>query len=700
MLDIVTEINSRRNPGRPLRPARVHQVTSRPVTAGFTDAPWYDDYSGDEDDSYDMDGADIMEPAMFIWSEHLKNALKAVVAYYPYFKITEGPLQVVAPYRVLYHHYDELVAYMDNQPPFHDEEYAEKTKHDIEVLIQFLSQNPLVDLAKEEERWNHSPALATYDYFWLLLKPGSIVYAKRYDIWTPYVISNLEGGQFAHRPSDHYKINAWLLESNGNKVQRFMESFTVAPWLGEQAIHTLPVVPAAYWKEDLHAQGGLTMAEKCVAEGKFYWELLKGPRYMEYDGHLVNSNAAAMRATGPTGFMSGRVIADISGFEKFQSLAPERAHSPPPYRGGRGPPPPPHKDHLPKSLPRCGCEVCAEHRELGANDSPWVGFEDLDPMKDTPPTSDEFYILLSNTVPGFILGSRRWGHLSISNLKPVVTDKEAFKYLQIDEEIKTTVKALIGQFATGSTEGKVSPWGNDFIKNKGEGRIFLFHGEPGVGKTCTAECIAELTSRPLLALTTGDLSIDSWRGQVEKNLSYFLELGQRYGALVLLDEADVYLERRTSGDIVRNGLVSIFLRALEYYSGCIVISTNRVRSFDPAFMSRIHVALHYQNLRDEDRERIWQNNFDRLNRDSKGVVSVSQAAREFIFRRAEVKALKWNGREIRNAMQTSLALAEAESDGPRVMVGEKHLKAVVRMSRGFKEFMEGGDDDESDDDYD
>ena len=53
-------------------------------------------------------------------------------------------------------------------------------------------------------------------------------------------------------------------------------------------------------------------------------------------------------------------------------------------------------------------------------------------------------------------------------------------------------------------------------------------------------------------MTSGDLSVDSYN--IEANLSYFLELGQRYGALVLLDEADVYLERRRSKDISHNGL--------------------------------------------------------------------------------------------------------------------------------------------------
>jgi len=36
-------------------------------------------------------------------------------------------------------------------------------------------------------------------------------------------------------------------------------------------------------------------------------------------------------------------------------------------------------------------------------------------------------------------------------------------------------------------------WSADFVQSKGEGQIFLLHGPSGVGKTYTAECIAEMT---------------------------------------------------------------------------------------------------------------------------------------------------------------------------------------------------------------
>jgi hypothetical protein len=160
--------------------------------------------------------------------------------------------------------------------------------------------------------------------------------------------------------------------------------------------------------------------------------------------------------------------------------------------------------------------------------------------------------------------------------------------------------------------------------------------------------------------------------------------------MVLLDEADVYLESREHRDVERNALVSVFLRALEYYRGVLFLTTNRVRTFDPAFTSRIHIALRYGALSDTDRERIWMSAFERLERDSAGRVRVAVTAREYAWGSADVRSLRWNGREIRNALQTAVALAESdalEDNEDTVLVTDKHLRRVTGMSRDFRDFM-------------
>lgn len=80
---------------------------------------------------------------------------------------------------------------------------------------------------------------------------------------------------------------------------------------------------------------------------------------------------------------------------------------------------------------------------------------------------------------------------------------------------------------------------------------------------------------------------------------------------MLLDEADVYVEQRSTSDIHRNALVSIFLRKLEYYDGIIFLTTNRVQTIDEAFASRVHVAIRYDELKMSDRKKVWMGNLSK-----------------------------------------------------------------------------------------
>jgi hypothetical protein len=68
------------------------------------------------------------------------------------------------------------------------------------------------------------------------------------------------------------------------------------------------------------------------------------------------------------------------------------------------------------------------------------------------------------------------------------------------------------------------------------------------------ECLAEHFARPLMVLTIADIGIDE--ANVERQLDKNLVLAERWNAMVLIDEADVFLEQRKAADIARNGLVS------------------------------------------------------------------------------------------------------------------------------------------------
>jgi SpoVK/Ycf46/Vps4 family AAA+-type ATPase len=173
----------------------------------------------------------------------------------------------------------------------------------------------------------------------------------------------------------------------------------------------------------------------------------------------------------------------------------------------------------------------------------------------------------------------------------------------------------------------------------------LLSGPPGVGKTLTAEAVAESMHIPLFSMGAGDLGIRPNR--VEESLQEILEMVAKWNAIFLVDECDVFLEARDSHDLERNKLVSIFLRTLEYYEGILFLTTNRVSNMDAAFQSRIHVSLPYPALTTASRRQIWANFLD----SSKQASEVSDVELDNL---AEIDL---NGRQIKNVLKTAFLLS-------------------------------------------
>ena len=92
----------------------------------------------------------------------------------------------------------------------------------------------------------------------------------------------------------------------------------------------------------------------------------------------------------------------------------------------------------------------------------------------------------------------------------------------------------------------------------------------------------------------------------EDALRAIFKRGERWNAALLLEEADLFLAKRTSEEFERNALVNVFLRHLEYYQGLLLMTSNRAEEFDPAFNSRIHLYVQYQEPDAAIRTQIWR----------------------------------------------------------------------------------------------
>lgn len=137
----------------------------------------------------------------------------------------------------------------------------------------------------------------------------------------------------------------------------------------------------------------------------------------------------------------------------------------------------------------------------------------------------------------------------------------------------------------------------DIVFNKKSGNMILLIGSPGTGKTLTAEIYSEIIKRPLYRINTNEIGITSTT--IESRLQHIMSLSARWDAILLLDEADVFVASRSEFDINRNAIVAQFLRVTEYYDPLFFVTTN-LDNIDDAFKMRGAAIIRYAPPTDRD----------------------------------------------------------------------------------------------------
>ncbi|KAL3426801.1 ATPase [Phlyctema vagabunda] len=612
---------------------------------------------GHTDEEYDL--TNVQSTTMKIRSTYVINALRNIVRFAPSVSLTSETLSLKEPYGLLVHNRKALENYMSNHPSPHDKKYRDECNEHIKTVLEFIDTELGERLNAEEALHNRETPMATFENLWMLLKPGDTVFTKIDGELGPAVINNVTIFPNDNGTTNTYAMDCWRINFNGERYGReWIQPIYYDPFNGEKEITSLPAYPMRFHKDALDKQDGITLEQRCIQRGKKFWNLHKAVM-KEYNGLTV---------LWPKRHFKGRVMIDFQSFYKHND-DPEPNF----FEAGGG-----------LQNMDCACESCKDAAEEGNHRQPvkFSTYDDVDP-KETTIEDDHFFLLCSRRVPAFLLQDRRWEIIDIEHVNDVKIDKKAFDHLVLPMETKNLLKALTWSYTARLDSPEQDHWSSDLIK------IILLHGSPGVGKSRTAECVAEITGRPLLSITCADIGTEP--AQVDRNLERYFSLGESWGAVMLLDEADIYLEQRERGlaELQHNSLVSIFLKALEIYKGILFLTTNRVGALDEGFASRFHVALRFPTLTDDSRAQIWKYNFDLLERDYT-TLRVAESARSYTMDSSEIKTVKWNGREIRNALQTAVSLAEYEAnenEESKVVLKRDHIQQVVQMSHQFKEYL-------------
>lgn len=554
-----------------------------------------------------------------IMSSHIILALQKVINEYPDEHFWSDTVTMDSPYKPVFHYREELAKYA---AILEDEEANDHIK----LLLTFCEKENRRAISEYEANVKNAidkPSIR-WKNLWMVYKPGQLLFTGGgSSLRCMEVVDSWERG--GNCPA--YIVLGKGFTHDGTRFGYEEHELGQSPYKGMKELSKLRCVPYGYYEEREMAKKVLT------ARGQKFISL-KGSHYKTYSGTV--SALASVRDWCNYGqykeepmIIASRIMVDAKWFSIMKN--PNR-----------------------------------------------IQLNDYKPMpKDCTPEEEKEYIteqdllLADCRLPGYALQVKRWCWFNIDLIEPVVFNTEAFDSLLIPARQKSLVHSLVKTHVSGNDEF------DDMIAGKGKGLVFVLHGCPGVGKTFTAESVADHIERPLYILNSGELGIQP--KEVEDNLNKALMLAVAWNAILLIDEADVFLEQRSTQDLQRNCLVSLFLRTLEYYEGILFLTTNRITTFDPAFKSRVHLALKYNALTAASRKELFVNF---ISRTSKNPPIFDDATL------GRLAAVDINGRQIKNAVRTASALARDEG----MPLNEEHLQNVLETIAEFEQDLSSRDE--------
>ncbi|PSR85901.1 P-loop containing nucleoside triphosphate hydrolase protein [Coniella lustricola] len=559
---------------------------------------------------YDSDG-DLSETCLYVNPQPLRQLLRDVIGDYPSDPIDVDDVQICAPYHSLFHYRKQLEKV--GLERFSGPSEAQSNEH-LRLLLDWIKTTFELEIAAYEKCLANDFKAITYDKLWTLFKPDTIVHTQ------------LQGHHRAFRVLDYFyssdddeeqgfHIQARYVDYDGERFGERRSELVIDKYTGAKDIGSHNVRPFEFI-DDVDA-----IREILLKRGKRFEELAAGQHFMQYKGIGFKRDPQC-----PSSFLrydaTGRVMID-----------------------------------------------CKTYHRIDANDNIYV--HQFGKLRSAKGLTEEDMILANCRVRGYSLTAKRFMELSLDSLSPIEWNSQCFQDLVLDSTTKKTVQALVSthsQKKSGSSEAGF----DDIVKGKGLGLVCVLHGPPGVGKTLTAECVAEYVQRPLFMVSSGDLGTDS--ESLDKHLTEIMDMTSTWRAVLLIDEADVFLEQRALHDLHRNAMVSVFLRVLEYYSGILFLTTNRVATFDDAFKSRIHIPIRYTDLDFDSRLKIWRNFCSKIS----GGVNITESEYN------KLADHELNGRQIKNVIKAAESLAAFD----QAKLDFKQLEQVTKIQATFEKDLE------------
>jgi hypothetical protein len=421
-----------------------------------------------------------------------------------------------SPFRPLVHRWD-LLKSMELELP------DGPLKDAVKLLSSFLTSRLTSSLTSLEQ--TKTTGKLQFDNVWQIFAPGSVVTTKifREDVICRVVRYSFDDDSLPPR----WNIDVEYVDWNGKSTGYVPKTVSISMFAGFRRVTNLPVFPISFLSN-------LTkLKERFIERGRKF-ERLRGYKYMLCNGTkvLLETEMPELRP------IAAKVCIDAYAYHRSCNLIklPLRALV---DREEEETPDQANVDDAEDSDTPFGSDISMAPVKISGED---LRRENLEPL------SDEQCLMTTPWMKGFDLKSKHWCELRVNDLQEMTWNDEAFEKLVLPNGEKDLAWSFV--------ENKILSQGqfDDFIPDKGRGLIILMFGPPGVGKTFTAEAVAERSRVPLYSVSAGELGTEP--SEVETALERALELCRMWNAMLLLDEADIFLGTRTNDSLARNELVS------------------------------------------------------------------------------------------------------------------------------------------------
>lgn len=468
----------------------------------------------------------------------------------------------------------------------------------LRAYVEYMEHNVMPDYHRYENLNVSSNATVYFSDLWNLFRTGELVYEEpagglpdRRDfrtgkkIWMTYYIYSVPARTMGDdvdardaaiiNDDTSFSVGCYHIDWTGEEFCVVKKTIKIEHFSGDIPVTELPVYPMRFrrdWKDRL---------DSSVKTGDLLLECLR-EKHCSYNGWTLTRAADGGSTTDAHGaqlqqpeHINSEVMVDFGeAFQACPSWRPEPATLerwqieglcvPDDFRvrWWSGPDRASLLGETTELIPvKTG--VTAKQRNTYLQNDPFLVAVAENTKRLKPTTENDLTpdckALLTGRVYAYVFQERKFAQLAVSKLRLAPKTGLALDSLKIPPSVKDAIQGSIqGHFLQKNAERRIDQnFGSlDLIQGKGTGLFILLHGVPGVGKTATAEAIAQANGKPLFKITAGDLGMTPEK--LEMSLRDIFRLASIWDCILLLDEVDTFFSQRSRADTAtnKNALVS------------------------------------------------------------------------------------------------------------------------------------------------